>query len=448
MTHKKAVILFVFLGDALVAWGSLFLALYLRNKSLLPGFSGFFYTFLPVYIFWFFVIFILNLYDLNFFKKPINFLLDIIIFSFFAVFSGMAYFYFRPAFGMTPNTILLLNVIIFDVLFLCWRYVFNFIMGLRGVKEKMAIVGFNPKMQEVYSQLSKNYEIVGLFCPPYLDNQGTCQAHNQDIVSVSDIDDFRKLIEEKRASSVLLATLNDDLVRETFSGLPLKLRYISFNDLYEFITKKVPVQYLDETWFLEKISNPEGKLEQILKRSFDVVFSFIGLIIFIILFPFLVAAIKLDSGGNIFYKQKRVGKNGKIFVIYKFRTMQENSNQDKEVWREKNGGNVTRVGKILRQLHLDELPQSINILRGDISFVGPRAEWIELAKVFEKEIPFYKQRYLVKPGLIGWAQINYKASKSVEEAQEKFEYDLYYIKNHSILLDLEIFLKAARLFLM
>ena len=128
--------------------------------------------------------------------------------------------------------------------------------------------------------------------------------------------------------------------------------------------------------------------------------------------------------------------------------MQENSNQDKEVWREKNGGNVTRVGKILRQLHLDELPQSINILRGDISFVGPRAEWIELAKVFEKEIPFYKQRYLVKPGLIGWAQINYKASKSVEEAQEKFEYDLYYIKNHSILLDLEIFLKAARLFLM
>ena len=105
------------------------------------------------------------------------------------------------------------------------------------------------------------------------------------------------------------------------------------------------------------------------------------------------------------------------------------------------------IGKILRKLHLDELPQAWNIFKGELSFVGPRTEWIEFAKIFEKEIPFYKQRYLVKPGLFGWAQINFPASKSVDEAKEKFEYDLYYIKNHSLLLDLEIILKTIKLFL-
>ena len=135
-------------------------------------------------------------------------------------------------------------------------------------------------------------------------------------------------------------------------------------------------------------------------------------------------------------------------MLYKFRTMAEDRNQDKEIWREKNKDNITSVGRILRKIHLDELPQAWNIFKGDLSFVGPRAEWLELAKVFEQEIPFYKQRYLVKPGLFGWAQINFPASKSVDEAKEKFEYDLYYIKNHSLLLDLEIILKAVKLFLL
>ena len=127
--------------------------------------------------------------------------------------------------------------------------------------------------------------------------------------------------------------------------------------------------------------------------------------------------------------------------------MKEAHDQNSKVWREKGGNEVTKLGAVLRRLHIDELAQAYNILKGDISFVGPRAEWQELAKVFEKEIPFYRQRYLVKPGLIGWAQINFPASKSVGEAKEKFEYDLYYIKNHSLLLDLEIILKAVKLFL-
>ena len=240
---------------------------------------------------------------------------------------------------------------------------------------------------------------------------------------------------------------NKDLIKKIFSKLPLTLNYIDFNDLYEFITKKVAVENLDETWFLQKISKPEGKLEQIVKRLFDIILSLIGLIIFTVFLPFAAIGIKIEDKGTVFYTQKRVGKNGKFILIRKFRTMKEVKGRDKEILRDANKDNVTKVGKILRRLHLDELPQAWSIFKGDLSFVGPRPEWTELAKVFEKEIPFYRQRYLVKPGLFGWAQINFPASLSVDKEKEKLEYDLYYVKNHSLLLDTEIILKAMKLFI-
>jgi lipopolysaccharide/colanic/teichoic acid biosynthesis glycosyltransferase len=174
----------------------------------------------------------------------------------------------------------------------------------------------------------------------------------------------------------------------------------------------------------------------------------LGLLFFavtIVLFPFIAVAIKIDSKGSIFYKQERVGKNRKVFTVYKFRTMQEITNQDKEIWREKKENQVTRVGNFLRRFHLDELPQCISVLKGSLSFVGPRPEWEKIDEIFQKEIPFYDLRYLEQPGFTGWAQINFKPSLSVKEAMEKFEYDLYYIKNKSLVLDVEIVLKTLRL---
>ena len=125
--------------------------------------------------------------------------------------------------------------------------------------------------------------------------------------------------------------------------------------------------------------------------------------------------------------------------------MKVSENQDKELWREKDPEQITGAGKVLRKFYLDEIPQFFHIFKGDISFVGPRPEWIELAKIFEKEIPFYSLRYLVKPGFTGWAQLNFPPSTSIEEAKEKFQYDLYYIKNRSFFLDLEIILKTIQL---
>ena len=393
----------LFVGDVGLMYFALFLAVLFRQKDLLGQFNEFFYNFLILYILWIFVIFVLSLYDLRFFKKPIDFIFNLIIFSVLAFFIGVTYFYFRPSFGITPKTILLLNVLIFDVLFLIWRYLFNIFLEFKGVKEKVVIIGSHKKLDEILPQVKKTYEVVA-------------------VLSAS---------EALKSKNVVAGN------------------YIRIDDLYESITKKVSLDHLEEVWFLEKFSKPENIFFKIIKRVFDLFFGVIGLILFIVSFPFAAIAIKMETGESIFYKQKRFGKNGKVIMIYKFGTMFGNDDKenDKKLWRSSDKKQITKTGNFLRKTHIDELPQALNLLKGDLSFVGPRAEWVEQANIFEKEIPFYKQRYLVKPGLFGWAQINFKASQSVDEAKEKFEYDLYYIKNRSLLLDLEIILKSMRLFI-
>lgn len=311
-------------------------------------------------------------------------------------------------------------------------------------------MGFYKRLKEILPQVKSIYSIEALFCPPNIAEHSSCLFVSSDINTISKISDLKDIIIGKKVTSIIFSLdfySNEDLVKEIFSVLPLTLNYVGIDDLYESITKKVSLGHLDEVWFLEKISKPVNIFEQSVKKVFDFVFSIIGLGVFIVFLPFIALAIKAEDGGSVFYSQKRVGKNGEVFLLHKFRTMKESIGQDKEIWREKSDGNITKVGAVLRRLHLDELPQAYNILRGELSFVGPRAEWQELANIFEKEIPFYKQRYLVKPGLFGWAQINFPASRSLNEAREKFEYDLYYIKNHSLLLDMEIILKSVKLFI-
>ncbi len=450
MQNRKTIKIFLLLGDVCITQIALFLTLFLRNRNLLllGQFNTFSYNFIILYFFWILILFILNLYDLYFLKKPTDFFLNLIIFSIVATFSGVTYFYFRPELGLTPKTILILNVLVFDVLFSLWRYACNVFFHIKRIREKVAIVGFQNNLEGSMSQIKKNYDIVAIFSPSLPDNNNQSVLPNSTDI-IYNIDDFKKIVIEKKVTSIIFALdfySNKDLVQKIFSHLPLTLNYIDFNDLYEFMYKKVSLEHLNEIWFLENISKSENKLEEIIKRCFDIFFSLFGLLLYVILLPIISLAINIDSKGGPFYTQKRVGKNGKVFTIRKFRTMKKDEDQDKKIWREKSKDTITRVGKTLRRIHLDELPQAWSIFKGDLSFVGPRPEWIELSKIFEKEIPFYKQRYLVKPGIIGWAQINFPASHSVEEVKEKFQYDLYYIKNRSLLLDLEIIFKAIKLF--
>jgi exopolysaccharide biosynthesis polyprenyl glycosylphosphotransferase len=419
-------------------YASLLLALAVRYKdfSFLPGPQTkiFLYHFSFISLLWIFLLFLLDFYEIPPFRRTSDFFRNLLIFIFLAGSFGVIYFYFRPQLIIAPKTILILDVLIFGVLLSGWRYIISQILKLQNFREKIVMIGSRLELKDLSPNLliQNGYEIVASFEPD----------------SSFEISKLKEIIEKERVSSVVLAldsNKNEDLIKKIFSSLPLKINFISFPTFYENITKKVPLWAINELWFLENLSHSEKRIEEILKRGFDIFFSVIGLAITAILFPFIALAIKIDSPGPIFYTQKRVGKEGKIFTFYKFRTMKESKTQDEEPWREKDPSQITRVGKLLRKTYLDEFPQFWNILRGDLSFVGPRPEWEKLARIFEKEIPFYRQRYLVKPGLTGWAQLNFPPSSSIEEAKEKFQYDLYYIKNRSFFFDLGIILKTIRI---
>ena len=297
------------------------------------------------------------------------------------------------------------------------------------------------------SLAKREYEIIAFFDP---NSSRQLFSNLAKYGLITDFDKLKKILRKEGINTLTFTPesyKNEELAKNFFLNFPPQFNFVNFTDFYESLTKKVPLEAIDELWFLENISRVEKKLDEILKRGFDILFSLIGLSVVAMLFPFISICIKLDSPGPIFFLQKRVGRNGKTFTLYKFRTMKADPNQEKEFWREKDESQVTGVGKFLRRFYVDELPQFLNIFKGDISFVGPRPEWVRLAKMFEKEIPFYSFRYIIRPGLTGWAQLNFPASSSIEEAKEKFQYDLYYIKNRSFFFDLAIILKTFRLLL-
>lgn len=216
---------------------------------------------------------------------------------------------------------------------------------------------------------------------------------------------------------------------------------------YEIICEKIPISFVSQTWFLENIKEREKGFYEKLKRVIDIIFSLFILFFTFPFWPFIILAIKLEDGGLVFYSQKRIGKGGFPFLLTKFRSMKKEAEKETgAVWAEKEDLRITKVGRFLRRAHLDELPQMFNILKGDISLVGPRPERPEFVSQLEKEIPHYHLRYLIKPGFTGWAQIKFRYARSLMDSHEKFQYDLYYIKNRSLFLDLRILFKTFQLF--
>jgi lipopolysaccharide/colanic/teichoic acid biosynthesis glycosyltransferase len=212
---------------------------------------------------------------------------------------------------------------------------------------------------------------------------------------------------------------------------------------YEIIMRKVPLADVEETWFLENIAG-EVTFYDPLKRAIE----FVGaLVLGIVLLPFelLIALLVLvTSRGPIIYKQVRVGEKGRHFTLYKFRTMRVDAEKDRPQWSTQNDSRTTIIGGALRRSHLDELPQLWNIIAGELSFVGPRPERPEFVAKLEAKIPYYEARLFIKPGVTGWAQINHHADLTDEDVVQKLQYDIYYLKNRSPILDAAIILKTAK----
>ena len=213
---------------------------------------------------------------------------------------------------------------------------------------------------------------------------------------------------------------------------------------YERLAGKILVDDLKPSWLIFSDGFQASRMTRVAKRAFDLVFALAGFLLALPVMALTALAVKLDSPGPIFYCQERVGENGRLFTLCKFRSMRTDAEQGTPIWAKDKDDRVTRVGRIIRLTRLDELPQFWNVLRGDMSFVGPRPERQFFVEQLEAVIPFYSGRHAVKPGVTGWAQVKYRYGASVEDALEKLRYDLYYIKHRSLVFDLTILLDTVK----
>jgi exopolysaccharide biosynthesis polyprenyl glycosylphosphotransferase len=219
---------------------------------------------------------------------------------------------------------------------------------------------------------------------------------------------------------------------------------------YEELLHRVPIRYLEAEWILRSFVDKARSetFSEMLKRGLDILGGLVGMLFLLILFPFVALAILVESGTPILYKQVRMGRGGQLYNIYKFRTMRQDAEADGQPqWAEENDRRATKVGLLLRKAHIDEIPQFYNVLHGEMSLVGPRAERPELVEWFQKHVPFYRARLLVRPGMTGWAQVNQQYASTIDETIEKLEYDLYYIMHRNFFMDIRIIVQTPTLVL-
>ncbi|MBU2068136.1 sugar transferase, partial [Patescibacteria group bacterium] len=348
-------------------------------------------------------------------------------------------FYFIPYFGITPKTNLFLNLTIFAVLFSGWRNLYNYLIKSSTLLNNVLIIGQNKEIDQLNKIIKNNpqlgYRILKIVSP-------------QEIKTPFDL---LEMATQKNINTIVTAiNPHQDvrLVQSLYQCLPLKISFSDLPSFYEKILGKVPISSIGEIWFLENLTESQKNFYEAIKRVLDMLGGFIFGIISLIFYPFIALIIKIDSQGPIFFSQRRIGQDGQIFKVLKFRSMIEDAEKNGAQWADQQDHRITRIGKFLRKTRLDELPQMWNIFTGQMSFIGPRPERIEFVQQLEKEIPYYQIRHIVKPGLTGWAQVNFRYGASVQDSIEKLQYELYYIKHRSFILDTSILLRTIKIVLM
>ncbi len=356
--------------------------------------------------------------------------------------------YFVSPRASLPRHIIGFFSLLLPVSLLLWRWAYIAVFSHPGLRRRVLIVGAGWAGQviaeAIHENLSSEYELMG-----FVDDDKAKQGQRVDGLPVlGSTDDLCELTARLSVFEVVVAisrNIRGPLFQNILGCHEQGVQITPMSLLFEEVLGRVPVEHVGDNWFLVlPLSNSESfSLTMLVKRTVDIVVSLAGLILFCILLPFLATAIKLDSPGPVFYKQTRVGKAGRVFELLKLRSMVCNAECDgKPVWADANDRRITRVGAVLRKTRLDEMPQFYNVLKGNMSLIGPRPERPEFVAELTERIPFYRARLAVRPGLTGWAQTRFSYSSSVEDSIIKLQYDLYYIKHQSLYLDLLIFLRT------
>lgn len=335
---------------------------------------------------------------------------------------------------------------------ICWRLAIHWVMRHPRLGERILIVGTDTLAVEVAREAmlrrDLGYKVVGFVSEdPKLVGES---LFNPKVLGV--VSELNRIVAEEKIDRVVVALQDrrghmpvDQLLQIRLQG---GAAIEEGTALYEKLTGKLSVEMLRPSWIIFSGGGKRSTVWGIARRLFNAVMAGAGFILSLPIALLAAVAIKLDSPGPIFYTQERVGKNGRVFKIIKFRSMRQDAEKDGEAqWAAARDPRITRVGTLLRKTRIDEIPQFINILRGEMSFVGPRAERPVFVEQLTEQIPFYSQRHLVEPGLTGWAQVNYGYGASVEDAMQKLQYDLYYIKNVSLLFDIWIMFKTIKIVL-
>ena len=397
--------LFLFIVDFCILFAALYLALYIRNgvppssRSWHDHVGAFSFAFIG----WAVIFYTAGLYALEKLFDGFRFAARLFWSIALSVLATVLMFYLRPGRSIEPKTVMLLFACLAYALLWLWRLAYGKLMRFSSITFNVAFIGMTD-------------EVLLL----------------ADAVEVT-LPDLFVLLEGARLSSGTRRLL--------FGLIGRGARYVSLPEFYETIFRRVPIDAINDSWFLENIDLKAKKPYLMLKRLIDLIVSSVALIISAPICALLVVAVLLESRGPVIFKQVRLGRGGKPFTILKFRTMRIEGNSFMPT--SIGDTRITRLGKFMRASRLDELPQFINIFRGDMSFVGPRPERPELAEKLEQSIPYYMERHLLKPGITGWDQVSGEYhSPSVEDTYKKLQFDLYYIKNTSLFLDISIFFKT------
>lgn len=354
-----------------------------------------------------------------------------------------------------PKSFIFWAVILSSLMVILARIVFMTAVDTAKLKRRVVIYGAGSRAKKLLEDLAPEIDVLGVDVVGCIPNANeTLQVDERTVLPLPS--DWLDFVKRSQISEIVVSPDERRRVQGE-SAFPLndfldcKLAGVSSCDALSFCERelgKIDITLLQPSWMLYSDGFKYSKRRLMAKRIFDLI---LASAFFIVLWPFMLLtaiAVKLESPGAVLYHQVRVGLNGRHFRIYKFRSMRQDAEKNGAVWAQKNDARVTKVGAFIRNTRLDELPQLYNVLAGSMSFVGPRPERPEFVTELSQQIPFYDTRHKVKPGLMGWAQLKYPYGASVEDAKNKLQYDLYYTKNHSFLMDMLIMIQTVEIILL
>ncbi len=432
---KKTILV---IGDVVVLYASLWLTLLIRYQSVpdTERWSQHLGPFTIVYALWMLVFFIGGLYTITALRGGMRFISNLVKTMGVNAMIGAVFFYLTPFVGISPKTNFLINIVLATLLVILWRHLANKLMGSSAFRLNVLLIGNDEQLKELSLELDQRPQLG--YAVAKTINPMSVNATNVDLARIVTDNDIRVVAAE---SSTLKS---EKLVEQLFNIMSLKITVVDIADFMEEITGKVAIDKISQAWFLKNLDFGKRRGYDFFKRVSDILISATLLVLLSWLILLTMLLVLVTSGRPVFYTQKRTGQLGKPFNIIKFRSMIKSAEKDGAKWATKNDDRITAFGRFMRKTRIDEIPQLINVIRGEMSLVGPRPERPVFVEQLRNSIPFYNERHLMKPGLTGWAQINFKYGSSEEDAMEKLQYDLYYIKNRSFVLDTAIALKTTK----